>query len=611
MSEVPGYLSAINIRTWDEAAKVLTVTCYCFTANTILLLGRNIGATQLLTGLGADALPYVMVLVGLFIMVIMPFVAYMATKTSSSTVLVGTTVIMIGILSVFMVLFLTGVADLYPKIVYPLFFVLEEVIDSLLMVLFWQIGMLCFTKDEASRLIGIVNMGAALANLANGVTVAILIHYFDSFAILPAQMVLLLLQLIPNAICQRWIKTDAEKGSSKPALTKEEAKGEAKGGGCLDQSAWYMHPLTQMIALWQFLTVLLFSCIEFQYNSTLANFLDANGIAQVPGPTYHHPLASHPTLPRPHPPPHHPLLQVTANLASVASVGQTAVNLLLTPWLLQHVGLWCALLVTPTAYILGEMGIMYQQTVAFVFVCRSMDFIFRYTVSDNTKQILYKSVPPEQLIEARAFTDGTGQTLARSAPPIPVHAAPPDPSAAGTIKTPQKTCTPPCTRVHTHAHPLMCGMACGRAGTIKKLAPMLLGGILIVVQVARAPEPTRARTRGAHPSARVQCPVRTTHAAASRVCACACACVLPGDHAHGRVLDRRADGLLRPRRLGGPHAGRAEAGSDGRQLQEGGRPHLSAIRWPSDGHPIAVWPPADCHPIAIWTPTPRRRPPLI
>ena len=48
----------------------------------------------------------------------------------------------------------------------------------------------------------------------------------------------------------------------------------------------------------------------------------------------------------------------------------------------------------------------------------------RYTVSDNTKQILYKSVPPEQLIEARAFIDGT----------------------------------------------------------IKKLAPMLLGGILIVVQ---------------------------------------------------------------------------------------------------------------------------------
>ena len=91
---------------------------------------------------------------------------------------------------------------------------------------------------------------------------------------------------------------------------------------------------------------------------------------------------------------------------------------------LQVLGMWAALLVTPSAYILGEAFILSAQTVAAVFVCRSMDFIFRYTVSDGVKQILYKSVPPDELIEARAFTDGT----------------------------------------------------------IKKLAPMLLGGIILVVQ---------------------------------------------------------------------------------------------------------------------------------
>ena len=93
--------------------------------------------------------------------------------------------------------------------------------------------------------------------------------------------------------------------------------------------------------------VILFSCIEFQYNATLAHFLDADGIAQV-----------------------------TANLASVASLGQTVVNLLITPFLLQHVGVWAALLVTPAAYILGEGLILTQQTVMMVFLCRSMDFIF-------------------------------------------------------------------------------------------------------------------------------------------------------------------------------------------------------------------------------------------
>jgi AAA family ATP:ADP antiporter len=388
-SEPSECLKSVGIRTWEEACKVLTVSCFCFTANTILLLGRNIGATMLLTGLSADALPYVMVLVGAFILVIMPLTAYLVSQSSSNTVLTGMTFVMIGILTGFLFMFQTGVAEEYPKIVYPMFFVVEEVVDSVLMVLFWQIGMLCFTKDEAKRLIGIVNMGAALANLANGVTVAVLIHYFSAFAILPAQMVLLLLQLIPNVICRRWIpdteSKKEEKKSSGPVVEKN----------WCDADAWYMNSFTQLIGVWQFITVLIFSTIEFQYNSTLANFLDANGIAQV-----------------------------TANLASVASVGQTFVNLLITPFLLQVAGTWAALLVTPIAYVAGEFGIMTDQTVRMVFICRSMDFIFRYTVSDNTKQILYKSVPPHQLIDARAFTDGS----------------------------------------------------------IKKLAPMLLGGILIVVQ---------------------------------------------------------------------------------------------------------------------------------
>jgi AAA family ATP:ADP antiporter len=360
------------------------------------LLGRNIGATMLLTGLSADALPYVMVLVGAFILVIMPLTAYLVSKSSSNTVLTGMTFVMIVVLTAYLFMFTTGVAEKYPKIVYPMFFVVEEVVDSVLMVLFWQIGMLCFTKDEAKRLIGIVNMGAALANLANGVTVAVLIHYFSAFAILPAQMVLLLLQLIPNFICRRWIPdTETKDGVSKPNASQGDGAASSAAPETRDDRAWYMNPFTQLIGLWQFATVLTFSCIEFQYNATLAHFLDANGIAQV-----------------------------TANLASVASVGQTFVNLLITPFLLQVAGTWAALLVTPAAYVLGEFGIMSDQTVRMVFICRSMDFIFRYTVSDNTKQILYKSVPPHQLIDARAFTDGS----------------------------------------------------------IKKLAPMLLGGILIVVQ---------------------------------------------------------------------------------------------------------------------------------
>ena len=35
----PAWLRKVGIETWDEFAKVFTVSCFCFTANTILLLG--------------------------------------------------------------------------------------------------------------------------------------------------------------------------------------------------------------------------------------------------------------------------------------------------------------------------------------------------------------------------------------------------------------------------------------------------------------------------------------------------------------------------------------------------------------------------------------------
>ena len=204
-------------------------------------------------------------------------------------------------------------------------------------------------------------------------------------------MVLLLLQLIPNQITKRWTPTDA--APSKPKTMDEDGNSEESDTSLCGKDAWYMHPLTQLIALWQFITVLLFSCIEFQYNSTLGHQLDADGIAQV-----------------------------TANLASVASVGQTLVNLLVTPFLLQvswlssslltalltsllsfsstllssyhsssshsqstllssshhslpptfpcfipptpatqRLGVWAALLVTPAAYVLGEALVMSSQ----------------------------------------------------------------------------------------------------------------------------------------------------------------------------------------------------------------------------------------------------------
>ena len=77
------------------------------------------------------------------------------------------------------------------------------------------------------------------------------------------------------------------------------------------------------------------------------------------------------------------MAKVTANLASVAGIGQIFANLVLTPLLLQKAGVAIALLVTPAAYAAGQGLVLTSQTVQSVFIARTLDFILRYTVNDS------------------------------------------------------------------------------------------------------------------------------------------------------------------------------------------------------------------------------------
>ena len=112
---------------------------------------------------------------------------------------------------------------------------------------------------------------------------------------------------------------------------------------------WWKNPTTRLLAQWAFFIVIVFVCIEFQYNAVIAASMGADGIAQMNG-----------------------------MLASFAGIGQTFSNLLLTPFLLQmRGGVGYALLVTPLAAMCGELLLVSFQSVPTAFIVRSFDFIFR------------------------------------------------------------------------------------------------------------------------------------------------------------------------------------------------------------------------------------------
>lgn len=387
------------VHSQDELIKLGIVASFCFTQNTVLLLGRNIGATMLLDGVGAAALPYCMVLVGIVVLVVTGPFAKCAGQHPSTTVMAGLTSISLCVFVAFAVLFYSGIASRYPWLVFPCFFVCEEVLVTLLMVTFWQIAMQVFTPTEAKRLIGLVSMGAAMANIFNGVIVSLVVELSPrgAYDILPFQCGLLLLQVIPNDLCARLYLNQPKGEQTNGGLRRDTSKRRsvskraskrlsvARMSVAAEQPApWHAHAVTRMLAAWAFAIVVIFSLIEFEYNAVLAASMDVDGMAKV-----------------------------TANLASVAGFWQTLVNLLLTPMLLQLDGGVCwALMVTPFAYAIGELAIFTKPSVASVFVARSLDFTFRYTINDSTKQIIFGAVPSIYQVETRAFVDGTLKKMA-------------------------------------------------------------------------------------------------------------------------------------------------------------------------------------------------------
>ena len=238
--------------------------------------------------------------------------------------------------------------------------------------------MVSFGKEEAKRLIGMVSMGAALANIANGSLVGLLVRNAPggSFAIVPLQCALLLLQLLPNAAARSYVpqrKTEAAQASKLAPDQRVHAPSSDTGSS----GAWYTSPQTQMMAAWTFGIVGVFSCIEFQYSAVLGVQLDADEMAEV-----------------------------TATLASLAGVGQIFANLLLTPFLLQKAGIAVALLVTPAAYALGQGLILSSQSVASVFAARSLDFILRCDALANSIAARTSAPLPTTLRPDDASCDG-------------------------------------------------------------------------------------------------------------------------------------------------------------------------------------------------------------
>ena len=365
-----------------ELQKLSLFFSFFFCKSTILLLGRNAGATLFLARLDAGYLPYCMISVGVIVWATGDSFSKYAKARPPTTVMQTLTAIFIALLGVFYVCFILGLDEQAPILVCASFYVMEEVLVTLMMLTFWQIAMLSFTPREAKRMLGMVNMGGCLASTFNGLLVSLIIAWCPggATALILAQVALLLLQLVPNALAVQFTTTIGGKPSGggskpKPKPSASAASANSSSGGGDEPLA---NEQVRLMAFWSLGVSCVFSLIEFQYNATLAEHLDPPSMAKV-----------------------------TGTMASVAGIVQALSNLLLTPLVLQKAGVGAALLVTPAMYALAEAAIALEPGVPAVFAARTVDFAFRYTINDAVRQIIWLAVPPSILIPSKALVDNT------------------------------------------------------------------------------------------------------------------------------------------------------------------------------------------------------------
>ena len=175
-------------QTPTELQKLSLFFSFFFCKSTILLLGRNAGATLFLARLDAGYLPYCMISVGVIVWATGDSFSKYAKARPPTVVMQTLTAIFIALLGVFYVCFILGLDERAPIAVCASFYVMEEVMVTLMMLTFWQIAMLSFTPREAKRMLGMVNMGGCLASTLNGLLVSIIVTYVPGGAtsLLPA-----------------------------------------------------------------------------------------------------------------------------------------------------------------------------------------------------------------------------------------------------------------------------------------------------------------------------------------------------------------------------------------------------------------------------------------
>ena len=376
MSVVQRVLSPLVDLRREETLTALLLFAYSFLAMTVWNIIKPLTRSQFIRDLGADNLPYVLLVAGLVIGVLMAGYTWLLARLPRRWGLPIVQAGLAGVLVAFWALFRTEAAW-----VSVVFYVLGLILGLLLISQFWTVANLVYNARQAKRLFGFIGGGAPLGGMAGSALAAVGATRIGSANLLLPSAVLML----AAAVVAAWIihREGIQAHPSSTRANDESAVGAGEAISLLRQS-----PHLRLIALVISFAAISAALIEQQLNMAAEVHLGAESTDAI------------------------------TSLLGWIGLGMSAIGLVIQLWLTSRVhrylGIGFALMVLPVSLGVTALIMLFNAVLWAPAMARMLDQSLRYTLDKTSREVLFLPLPDALKLRAKPFVDVTVDRAARA-----------------------------------------------------------------------------------------------------------------------------------------------------------------------------------------------------
>ena len=352
--------SALQIKNGEEK-KILPFFLSFFFLIGSFLFGRTARDTFFLSRFDPAYLPHMMILTA----IVMGITIALTSKFLSKIPIVPQIIFTFLFTSISFIIIQLLLSDW----VYPVLYIWSEVIFTLMTIQFWILTGSSFKAREAKRLFSLIGSGAAIANSIIGFSMSSIINSFGTDILLPATSAFIGFATITSFISRKYVQID-NRGSGKAIVMKNST--ESKSKKIIPSKYLKIMALTTICA------ALITALVDFQMKMIVSSNLDEEAMASLFGTMY-----------------------------GAIGIISVLIQFFVTGRFLSRFGVLWGVMMLPLALLIGSVSILILPVIFSAILAKASENIFRFTIFDTTKQLLWLPVPIDHKTQAKPFIDGT------------------------------------------------------------------------------------------------------------------------------------------------------------------------------------------------------------